>query len=275
MSDRFIPIQTGLKVALESAGAWEHLPSEVCPACFEQLRGNMSQGLQLRVEQATRDKNLMIMWKGRTNLIKQARSLMEQKAYSEAAVHYEKYIRILEVVHDVGQGALTPDVFSHSKRSREMTVIAAVYWDLLRIYDTSPRYGERMLKAAEKLAIFLPYTPMYADVIRRAEAFIPHAKNPGVVRQFLKAVRAGKGPCFIATVAFQETPWAPELWILRRYRDEVLKNSRGGRKLVLLYYRFSPAVAENIRSSQWKTRLTRCLLQKIAARLKKSLNSTP
>ncbi len=70
-------------------------------------------------------------------LIKKARMCMSQKLYSEAAMSYEKYLKILDIVFDVKKGdRLKPEAFKDSARTTELTVVASVYWDLLRIYDT-------------------------------------------------------------------------------------------------------------------------------------------
>ncbi|NJL25470.1 MAG: hypothetical protein HC902_10050 [Calothrix sp. SM1_5_4] len=147
LSDNLISIDAGMRVALQEAGAAVSA-NEVCPACFDKLTGSVSQGLKLRMERDAREKNKMLMWKNRVHLIKNARGLMNQKAYSEAAVQYEKYLRVLEVVYNLKKGELSPKVFNNSARSKELTVVASVYWDLLRIYDTNPRYGDRMQMAA-------------------------------------------------------------------------------------------------------------------------------
>src|ERR1700754_2995890 len=130
LADQFFSIDTGMRVALNEAGIAEHLPDQVCPICYEQLTSHVSQGLKLRMERDAREKNKMVMWKNRVHLIKNARSLMNQKAYSEAAVQYEKYLRVLEMVYSLKKGELSPKVFNNSTRSKELTVIASVYWDL-------------------------------------------------------------------------------------------------------------------------------------------------
>ena len=49
------------------------------------------------------------------------------------------------------------------------------------------------------------------------------------------------GPCFVVTVAFG--PDAPELEDFRRFRDEVLLRSMGGRLAVRTYYEHGPRLA--------------------------------
>jgi hypothetical protein len=269
LTDHFVPIDPGMRASLEALG--EKIPDKVCPSCFEKLTSSVSQGTKLRMERDVREKNKMMMWKNRVHLIKNARGLMNQKAYSEAAVQYEKYLRVLEVVYGLKKGELSPAVFNNSTRSKELTVIASVYWDLVRIYDTSPRYGDRMMMAATKCSQFLPFSQIYPDIIKKADAFSRSAKNPQVMRQFLKMVKARRGPCFIADAAFANNPQAVELLLLRRYRDEVLRKTPVGRRLIYSYYRLSPPLARWIGRSQFKSAITRWSLTKITALTKKSL----
>lgn len=273
LTDQFFPIDAGMRLALRDAGVAEQLPDQVCPTCYDSLTGHVSQGLKLRMERDMREKNKMVMWKNRVHLIKNARSLMNQKAYSEAAVQYEKYLRVLEMVYNLKKGDLSPAVFNNSSRSKELTVIASVYWDLVRIYDTSPRYSDRMQTSAGKLSQFLPFSPLYPDVIKKAEVFARTAKNQTVIRGFMKNTKAKRGPCFIASAAFANEPFAPELYILREFRDQVLRPWYWGRQLVWIYYRMSPPIAAWLSNSQLKMRATRWLIKKIAQRLKKNLKS--
>jgi hypothetical protein len=238
-----VPIDPGMRLALQEGGEAGQLPEKVCSTCFESLTGSVSQGLKLRMEQSMREKNKMMVWKNRVHLIKNARNLMAQKAYSEAAVQYEKYLRVLEVVYNLKKGELSPAVFNNSSRSKELTVIASVYWDLVRIYDTSPRYGDRMQKAATKLAEFLQFSPIFPDIVKKAEQFARSAKNQNVMRQFLRTTKSKRGPCFVATAVFAHDPYALELTLLRNLRDRHLRRHWLGRQMIFAYYKLSPRLA--------------------------------
>lgn len=264
--DDFIAIDTSTRTALEEAGE-SNLPPQVCGSCYEGLTAAASQGLKLRMERDVREKNKMVMWKNRVHLIKNARTLMNQKAYSEAAVQYEKYLRVLEVVYSLKKGELSPAVFNNSTRSKELTVVASVYWDLMRIYDTNPRYTDRMQSSATKLAQFLPFSQIYPDVTKKADSFARSAKNPGIVRNFLRAVKSSRGPCFVADAAFSDQPYAVEPQLLRRFRDERLRKSALGRRLVGLYYRVSPPLARRISRHPRLARVARWGLTKLAKTL--------
>ena len=273
MSEQFYRVDTALKVALKSTGQGDALPAKVCPSCYQGLTSNVSQGVKLRMEQEAREKNKVKMWKSRVNLVKQGRTLMGQKSYSEAAVIYEKYLRVLEIVYNLERGQLSPKIFNNSQRSKEMTVIASVYWDLVRIYDTSPAYGDRMAKSAAKLSEFLPFTSIYPMVIKKAEAFSRGARNPNVIRQFLKTTRTTRGPCFLATAVFQNEPYALELSVLRQFRDQVLRPSPWGRQMIWFYYKLSPPVARLLMDRPVLKQILRPLFKNLSRILIKHLKS--
>jgi hypothetical protein len=231
-------VDAGLRLIMKSKGE-ESQFEQICDECHQELKAKASKGAQLRANQKAREQNRVILWKSRVNLVKQARKLMEAKAYSEAAVSYEKYLRVLEVVYDLKPGELGPEVFNKSHRSKELSVVASVYWDLFRIYDNSPRYADRMAKAGQKLALFLPYSNVMPQIVRKAEGFQKNARNPAQVRKLLQSVRASRVRCFIASAVFP-SPYCEEVFLLRAFRDEILKTHPLGRKFVLFYYKHSP-----------------------------------
>lgn len=235
------PLDPALYAQLTAAGQ-TGIPPEVCTACYGQLAASVSKGSVLVAQEKAREQRKLMIWKTRVGFVKKGRQLMGQKSYSEAAVAYEKYLRALEIVLDAKPGGLTPEQFKESARTKELTVVSSVYWDLMRIYDTSNRYGDRMIAASNKLSQFLRLTPIYPDIIKKAQIFARTSKHPAVVKAFLKASAQNKNGCFIASAAF-ESPFSPEVQTLRRFRDEHLLPSPLGRVSVRIYYRLSPSVA--------------------------------
>ncbi len=246
---------------LQDAG--DSAPAEVCNPCRSELhKTNQSHsgGVLIQQERAA-EQHRLHMWKSRVLLIRRARGLMSQKNYSEAAANYEKYLKILEIVFQCKKGSpLTPEMFKDNARTSELTVVASVYWDLLRIYDSSDRYGDRQSIAARQLASFIRFTPIFPDIIKKAQAFAKQAKHPEIIRAFLKGASSARPRCFVATSAFM-TPMAPEVQILRFYRDEYLQKSAIGRIFIQVYYRVSPRFAEFLDTNSALKPIVRGLLR--------------
>ncbi len=236
-------VDQDLRMKVEATG--EQLPGEICLGCVNELRKMIasSSGGVLLAQERAKEQHRINLWKSRVTLIKKARNFMAQKMFSEAAVSYEKYIKILEIVFECKKGeTINPQLFKESARTSELTVVVSVYWDLIRIYDSNSKYYDRQIIAAQQLAKFVQFTPIFPDIIKRAEAFARSAKNPSAIKQFLKMAARERPRCFIATAAF-ENPMDSHVLILRTFRDQVLKTHFLGRKFIHFYYRHSPALA--------------------------------
>ena len=62
--------------------------------------------------------------------------------------------------------------------------------------------------------------------------------------------------CFIATAVYGSYH-APEVLVLRAFRDRILKNSLAGRTFVRLYYRYSPGIAVKLPRHEIASRVVR------------------
>ena len=249
-------------IAKLEAGGEAGVPAQVCAGCISDLRKTVSSssGGVLMAQERAKEQHRLQLWKSRVQLIKKARACMSQKLYSDAAIAYEKYLKILDIVFEVKKGeTLRPESFKDSARTTELTVVASVYWDLLRVYDTHEKYQERMNTAAKQLALFVQFTPIYPDIIKKAESFTRTAKHPQVVKQFLKLSNKERPRCFIATSAFG--PSSHEVFQLRCFRDFVLRNSALGRLFVIAYYKTSPRIACLLDKQRWLKPAVRAALR--------------
>jgi hypothetical protein len=239
---QLVAIESGMKLRLNREAQLESVPDEVCDGCLKILNKMISKGAALRFEVQAKEQNRLMLWRNRVQLVKQAKVHLSKKNFSDAAVAYEKYLRVLEIVYETKPGELSPDLFKNQARAQEMTVITSVYWDLMRIYDTHATYRERQYKAAQKLAEFVRFTPVFPHIIRKAESQTRQAKNPEAFQKFLKLSNANRPRCFIATAAF-DGYGHPTIWQLCRFRDQFLRHSGWGRIAIYHYYRCSPGIA--------------------------------
>jgi len=236
-------IDAGLAERIRDSGNTDPLPPQVCQNCFNQLTDLVAAGSSvLRAQERAKEQRKLNLWNSRVGLLRKARQFMNEKNFAMAAVQYEKYLKVLELLFEAAPGHLTPEHFRASARTQELTVVSGAYWDLLRIFDTNEKYHDRMHLAGKKLAQFLKYTPIYPDIMRKAESFALTAKNPAVIKAFIKSASETKGRCFIATAAFQSTA-AAEVLLLQDWRDDVLIQTNYGRAFVKFYYLISPLIA--------------------------------
>ena len=252
-----------MKLRLQENAKVAQVPDQVCEGCFGMLAKMVSKGAVLRAEAQQKEQNRLMLWRNRVQLVKQAKNHLQQKNYSDSAVSFEKYLRVLEIVYECKPGELSPELFKNKARQQEMTVITSVYWDLMRIYDTHPSYMERQRKTAEKLADFARFTPIFPHIMRKAESQMKTAKNPDAFKKLLKLANKSRPRCFIATAAFDGYA-SPEVVSLCRFRDEYLVHSRAGRRFVYVYYKISPAIARSLDQCPWLKPFVRRVLAFIA-----------
>lgn len=227
-----------MKLGIQESEPDLEIPNEVCSACYNEFTQMVSHGAKLRAERQAKEHNRMMLWKNRVDLIKHARVCLAQKSLSEAAMSYEKYLKILEVVYDLKDG-LNPDIFRDKARQKELTLISSVYWDLVCIYDLNSRYKDRQIKAAEQLLKFAPLTPVFGDILKKARHLTKSGKNKALFKKILKKGGKEKSGCFIVTSAFESSN-CYEVIILSQFRDQKLNKNWLGKKLIKIYYTLSP-----------------------------------
>ena len=76
-----------------------------------------------------------------------------------------------------------------------------------------------------------------------------------------RARRAAKDACYIATAVYGSYD-CPEVWTLRRFRDNNLSKSLFGRAFIKIYYFFSPILVKILGKTKtfnkfWKKRLNK------------------
>lgn len=67
--------------------------------------------------------------------------------------------------------------------------------------------------------------------------------------------------CFIATAVYKNH-FAPELVTLRKFRDEILRSTQAGKRLVKAYYKYGPGLADKVREYPAVTKPLRFVLDR-------------
>ena len=85
----------------------------------------------------------------------------------------------------------------------------------------------------------------------------------------------GNSGCYIATAVYG-TYDCPEVWTLRRFRDNTLDETWYGRQFIKAYYAVSPALVEWFGDAEWFRRIWRGFLDSLILRLKEQgVEDTP
>ena len=79
--------------------------------------------------------------------------------------------------------------------------------------------------------------------------------------------RRSKG-CYVATCVYGNYD-CPQVWTLRRFRDETLENSWLGRRFISVYYTISPTLVRCFGDNKTITNQWRYLLDLLVGKLKK------
>ncbi|MBK9293805.1 MAG: hypothetical protein IPM57_05060 [Oligoflexia bacterium] len=219
---------------------------------------------------AAKEQQRLNLWRSRVHLVKDARDRFSMKDFSGAIVSYEKYFRVLEIIYEAKPNELKVEYFNNSARAKELVIIASAFWDMVRIYDQSPKFSQRLNQCADKLAEFLPYTPIYMELTRKIEEYKKTARNRDVFEMILKKAKRKKGRCFIATAAF-DSPLHPTVVTLSAFRDEVLLNTVCGKSFTKVYYFLSPPIARIVEKNPTLKSLAQKTLNFLALKINKKL----
>jgi len=77
------------------------------------------------------------------------------------------------------------------------------------------------------------------------------------------------GGCYVATCVYGSYD-CPEVWTLRRFRDNELSNLWIGRCFIRIYYATSPKIVELFGNKKWFSKLWKPIIDKIVCKLQKN-----
>lgn len=82
------------------------------------------------------------------------------------------------------------------------------------------------------------------------------------------APKLKKGGCYVATAVYGSYD-CPQVWVLRRYRDDKLAKTTFGRLFIRSYYALSPTLVRLFGAQSWFRRLLKPRLDRLVSRLQK------
>lgn len=206
----------------------------------------------------------------RITIAREGRALMERKQYAAAMGSYRKFLSITARSFECEIADLSPTQFDDKNRIAESLITSSIFFDLLKMLDKLDSAGareERLLyhKLFLRFTKGMPFQHFAAENIRKHLVYSNSIVNKAEFWNTYRAIM-GKQFCLVATWAF-DSDSAPEVVRLRRFRDEVLRPTRGGRAFVRWYYRNGPLLAEFLARVPGARIVITALLQKFTRSL--------
>ena len=139
-------------------------------------------------------------------------------------------------------------------------------WNLVEKEDGYANYNVKVICADDKEPAPVPPKPQPA----------PAYESPKpTATQSSSSSSSSSGGCYVATCVYGSYD-CPEVWTLRRYRDNTLGATWYGRVFVRLYYAISPTLVKWFGKTRWFKRLWRGKLDRMVAKLQShGVESTP
>ena len=90
-----------------------------------------------------------------------------------------------------------------------------------------------------------------------------------------KTVKKSSGKCYVATCVYGSYD-CPQVWTLRRYRDDTLSSTWYGRLFIRTYYAISPTLVKWFGNTNWFKKLWKDRLDRMVAKLQENgIEDTP
>ncbi|MBC7385721.1 MAG: hypothetical protein H7301_06120 [Cryobacterium sp.] len=207
---------------------------------------------QLKRQQEEQRKELL---RRRIDIAKEGVQLAQAGKTVESVRKYQQYILILEMWKKAGKDGLTLNHFDRSKDLYEIVLLSGIFWDLAKLYDKAKNASQlkEMNTYLKKYLIFskgMPFQPLSAEALRKYLGS-GRCKHRAEFKAIYTSLSGEK--CFIATSLLDVTH-PDTLLRLRRFRDEKLRLSSPGRRLVYFYYRASPTLVRLLDASPQQLR---------------------
>lgn len=142
-------------------------------------------------------------------------------------------------------GDLLESMFGTDPEANKLSVTAwedGISWHLTMVCDLADKEGNRntINKYAEKVKKYKP--------------------------EYVMPQESKNGGCYVATAVYGSYD-CPEVWTLRRYRDDTLANTWYGRAFIYTYYAVSPILVKWFGNTEWFKNMWKSTLDKMVAKL--------
>jgi DNA-directed RNA polymerase subunit RPC12/RpoP len=214
-----------------------------------------------------------------------------QTVYVDSNASIKKYMEIANRAYNAGDYKTAFDTFNqkiinddptngdaywglvlcYMKENPDIPVTEYLY-ELFHIQDSRKYLNNYANDAYKKAILYTENEKVKAERIRIATEYSqPLIEKLKDEKERRERIDSHKGACYIATAVYGDYN-APQVMVLRRYRDNALKNSAFGRLFIKTYYKLSPPIAKRLKNARRINGFVRGILDKIVSHLSKKEN---
>jgi hypothetical protein len=213
-------------------------------------------------EERRRELELRAKYNQRITVAKVGRNAYLNKNYTKAIKEYTEYLTVLGHAKEVEDiFSLAPSNFDEKTPVSELLLISHVYWDLGRMYSSSPKFIDYYTKSLDQFVKFTanqPYQVLNSEMVRK---FIKKEKRTKkdieslkILEETYSKILSESNSCFIATYAFGSNHYVTQK--LRIFKIHLL-DWPFGVQFVDLYYKKSPKLIEYLNNHKVIAKLAR------------------
>ncbi|MDD5021872.1 MAG: tetratricopeptide repeat protein [Endomicrobiaceae bacterium] len=167
-----------------------------------------------------------------------------------------------------------PDLPSDTPQYNPDEIISDAYYYLGHAYEIRHKFPEAKAQFIKSLEAFPNADAQYfigvllekqgqkqeaISAFQKVVTDFPDSERAIEANKKITAPDKSSSGCFVATACFGNYS-APEVMVLRKFRDECLVNSKVGRIFINYYYKFGPSVANLLNQHDWMKILVRKLV---------------
>ena len=184
-----VEIPSELQLKLLDISLNDSLHSQVCGDCLRLLKRALTNPSELKQNNGEAIKQNL--WSSRGDLLKRARTALDENHWANASKNFEAYIHVLETVFEQKPGRLTPEVFREMNKIEEMKTLVLVYWELILINDGK---NEKLTDVyCEQLGKFGKCSPLKMTLLDKIKDYESKAVFKKQLRRLDRELRGEKG----------------------------------------------------------------------------------
>lgn len=141
--------------------------------------------------------------------------------------------------------------------------------------DVFSKTGVKILKERIDAGIAAEISDKYVKLIKKYDPSYQPPK-PTTTEDIMNSIQNdNSGGCYVATCVYGSYD-CPQVWVLRRYRDNTLASTWYGRAFIYTYYAISPTIVRWFGNTQWFKNLWKNKLDKMVSNLRSNgVEDTP